>query len=59
MFPDLIGIDDVTEELVVAKKPSTPAQSVDAIMHTIARCWRRGPDSEVTAQLTLAPLPVE
>src|SRR5919112_3192096 len=34
-FTDLIGIDDVTGELVVAKTPSTPSRPVDAIMSSI------------------------
>src|ERR671910_2287945 len=34
-FTDLIGIDDVTGELVVAKTPSTPVRPVDAIMSAI------------------------
>src|SRR5918993_4635589 len=36
-FTDLIGIDDVTGELVVAKTPSTPSRPVDAIMSAIAQ----------------------
>src|SRR5215217_2320746 len=36
-FTDLIGIDDATGELVVAKTPSTPSRPVDAIMNAIAR----------------------
>jgi N-methylhydantoinase A/oxoprolinase/acetone carboxylase beta subunit len=36
-FTDLIGIDNVTGELVVAKTPSTPSRPVDAIMNAIAR----------------------
>src|SRR5215213_8076200 len=36
-FTDLIGIDDVTGELVVAKTPSTPSRPVDAIMSAIDR----------------------
>jgi N-methylhydantoinase A len=36
-FTDLIGIDDVTGELVVAKTPSTPSRPVDAIMNAIDR----------------------
>ena len=36
-FTDLIGIDDATGELVVAKTPSTPSHPVDAIMNAIAR----------------------
>ena len=36
-FTDLIGIDDETGELVVAKTPSTPSRPVDAIMNAIAR----------------------
>src|SRR5689334_5310308 len=39
-FTDLIGIDDTTGELIVAKTPSTPSRPIDAIMHAIA-------DSEV------------
>jgi len=35
-FTDLIGIDDATGELVVAKTPSTPARPVDAIMDAVA-----------------------
>jgi N-methylhydantoinase A len=35
-FTDLIGIDDETGELVVAKTPSTPSRPVDAIMNAIA-----------------------
>jgi N-methylhydantoinase A len=35
-FTDLIGIDDATRDLVVAKTPSTPARPVDAIMNAIA-----------------------
>ena len=34
-FTDLIGIDDETGELVVAKTPSTPSRPVDAIMNAI------------------------
>src|SRR3954464_6871081 len=34
-FTDLIGIDDVTGNLVVAKTPSTPSRPVDAIMNAI------------------------
>ena len=34
-FTDLIGIDDVTGELVVAKSPSMPSRPVDAIMNVI------------------------
>src|SRR5688500_1592577 len=36
-FTDLIGIDDETGELVVAKTPSTPSHPVDAIMNAIAQ----------------------
>src|SRR5215217_4655268 len=36
-FTDLIGIDDVTGELFVAKTPSTPSRPVDAIMNAIAQ----------------------
>src|SRR4051812_8115321 len=36
-FTDLIGIDDVSGELVVAKTPSTPARPVDAIVRAIAQ----------------------
>jgi N-methylhydantoinase A len=36
-FTDLIGIDDVTGELVVAKTPSTPSRPVDAIMNAIVQ----------------------
>jgi N-methylhydantoinase A len=36
-FTDLIGINDVTGELVVAKTPSTPSRPVDAIMSAIDR----------------------
>jgi N-methylhydantoinase A len=36
-FTDLIGIDDATGELIVAKTPSTPSRPVDAIMNAIAR----------------------
>src|SRR5829696_4995239 len=36
-FTDLIGIDDVTGELVVAKTPSTPSRPVDAIMNAITQ----------------------
>jgi N-methylhydantoinase A len=35
-FTDLIGIDEATGGLVVAKTPSTPARPVDAIMNAIA-----------------------
>src|SRR5215204_1082658 len=38
-FTGLIGIADVTGELVVAKTPSTPSRPVDAIMNTIAQSW--------------------
>ena len=34
-FTDLIGIDDETGELVVAKTPSTPSRPVEAIMSAI------------------------
>jgi N-methylhydantoinase A len=36
-FTDLIGIDDATGELIVAKTPSTPSHPVDAIMNAITR----------------------
>src|SRR5829696_8161804 len=36
-FTDLIGIDDETGALIVAKTPSTPSRPVDAIMNTIAQ----------------------
>src|SRR5215208_4953095 len=36
-FTDLIGINDETGELVVAKTPSTPSRPVDAIMNAIAQ----------------------
>src|SRR3712207_6667837 len=36
-FTDLIGIDDVTGELVIAKTPSTPSRPVDAIMNSIVQ----------------------
>ena len=36
-FTDLIGIDDETGELVVAKTPSTPSRPVAAIMNAIAQ----------------------
>jgi N-methylhydantoinase A len=36
-FTDLIGIDDVTGELVIVKTPSTPSRPVDAIMNSIAQ----------------------
>src|SRR5215204_5253131 len=36
-FTGLIGIADVTGELVVAKTPSTPSRPVDAIMNAIAQ----------------------
>src|SRR5215216_248415 len=36
-FTDLIGIDDETGQLVVAKTPSTPSRPVDAIMSAIDR----------------------
>lgn len=35
-FTDLIGIDDATGKLVVAKTPSTPSRPVDAIMNAIS-----------------------
>lgn len=35
-FTDLIGIDEATGKLVVAKTPSTPARPVDAIMNAIS-----------------------
>ncbi|MFN8591674.1 MAG: hydantoinase/oxoprolinase family protein [Thermomicrobiales bacterium] len=35
-FTDLIGIDDESGKLVVAKTPSTPARPVNAIMNAIA-----------------------
>ena len=34
-FTDLIGIDDETGELVVAKTPSTPRRPVEAMMDAI------------------------
>ncbi len=37
-FTDLIGVDETTNQLVVAKTPSTPARPVDAIMHAIDAC---------------------
>src|SRR5829696_6863647 len=36
-FTDLIGINEETGELVVAKTPSTPSRPVDAIMNAIAQ----------------------
>src|SRR5215212_1565067 len=36
-FTDLIGINDETGELVVAKTPSTPSRTVDAIMNALAQ----------------------
>src|SRR5215211_7352350 len=36
-FTDLIGIDDATGELIVAKTPSTPSRPVDAIMNAIVQ----------------------
>jgi N-methylhydantoinase A len=36
-FTDLIGIDDVTGNLVVAKTPSTPSRPVDAILNAIVQ----------------------
>src|SRR5690348_2541664 len=37
-FTDLIGVDETTNQFVVAKTPSTPARPVDAIMHAIDAC---------------------
>jgi N-methylhydantoinase A len=34
-FTDLIGIDDASGALIVAKTPSTPSRPVDAIMNAI------------------------
>src|SRR5215211_6792168 len=36
-FTDLIGLDDATDRLVVAKTPSTPHRPVDAVMQALAR----------------------
>ena len=48
-FADLIGIDDVTGELVVAKTPSTPSRPVDAIMNAIAQRATTGAHSTRSA----------
>ncbi|HEU0115998.1 MAG TPA: hydantoinase/oxoprolinase family protein, partial [Thermomicrobiales bacterium] len=37
-FTDLIGVDEATGRLVVAKTPSTPARPVDAVMQAIEEC---------------------
>ena len=36
-FTDLIGLDEATDRLVVAKTPSTPRRPVVAAMATLAR----------------------
>jgi N-methylhydantoinase A len=36
-FTDLIGVDEETADLVVARTPSTPARPVDAVIDAIAR----------------------
>ena len=45
-FTDLIGIDDATGALVVAKTPSTPAHPVEAIMNAIANSGAEAKDLE-------------
>ena len=37
-FTDLIGIDEATNELVIAKTPSTPRQPAQAVMNAIESC---------------------
>jgi N-methylhydantoinase A len=37
-FTDLIGVDEASGQLVVAKTPSTPARPVDAMMQAINTC---------------------
>lgn len=44
-FTDLIGIDEASGELVVAKTPSTPSRPVDAIMNAIAEAASSRPAS--------------
>ena len=36
-FTDLIGLDEATDRLVIAKTPSTPRRPVEAVMRAIAR----------------------
>src|SRR5215210_4418286 len=50
-FTDLIGIDDTTGELVVAKTPSTPSRPVDAIMNAIAQSETGGGGSLETISI--------
>lgn len=45
-FTDLIGLDEATGALVVAKTPSTPARPVDAIMAAIAQSGVAASDLE-------------
>ncbi|MER3436914.1 MAG: hydantoin utilization protein, partial [Chloroflexota bacterium] len=37
-FTDLIGIDEETNQLIIAKTPSTPRRPVEAVMSAIERC---------------------
>jgi N-methylhydantoinase A len=37
-FTDLIGIDEATHQLVIAKTPSTPRQPAQAVMNAIESC---------------------
>ncbi len=37
-FTDLIGIDEATNQLVIAKTPSTPRRPAQAVMNAIGSC---------------------
>ena len=37
-FTDLIGIDEATDQLVIAKTPSTPRRPAQAVMNAIKGC---------------------
>ncbi len=49
-FTDLIGIDEETNQLIIAKTPSTPRRPVEAVMHAIERS---GVPGEAIASLSI------
>ena len=49
-FTDLIGVDEGTNQLVIAKTPSTPRRPVDAVMNAIKSS---GVPSDVISALSI------
>ena len=45
-FTDLIGIDEATDQLVIAKTPSTPRRPAQAVINAIKSCGVPG-DSDL------------